>query len=265
LNAVKGSLSAGISRKELKALLPAGGARNAVDCALWDLEAKRAGERAWRLAGVEAVRPLLTTFTIGVDSPTTMAARAVAASRHSLLKLKLAGEGDVERVAAVRSARPDAKLIVDANESWNERQLVEFTPKHAHLGVKLIEQPLRAGNDDVLWRFESAVPLCADESCQTTDSLRSLEGKYQYINIKLDKTGGLTEALRLARAAQAAKFDLMVGCMGGSSLGMAPAFIIGQLCSIVDLDAPLLAARDVPNPIRYDGSAMGLPDVSLWG
>ena len=169
------------------------------------------------------------------------------------------------RVAAVRKARADAEIIVDANQSWNERQLHEFTPKLAQLGVKLIEQPLPAGKDDALEAFESPIPLCADESCQSTDSLRSLTGKYQYINIKLDKTGGLTEALRLARAAEAEKFKLMVGCMMGSSLSMAPAFVVGQLCNIIDLDGPLWSAADVPNGIRYEGSRMFAPEGSLWG
>jgi L-alanine-DL-glutamate epimerase-like enolase superfamily enzyme len=265
LAAVSGSFTDSVARAELESLLPPGGARNAVDCALWDLEAKRSGRRAWTLAGVERVRPLLTAYTLSVDSPETMGAAATAAARYSLLKLKLSGEGDVERVTAVRQARPDAELIVDANQSWNERQLREFVPALSRLGVKLIEQPLRAGADDALKGFESAVPLCADESCQTTESLPSLAGKYHYINIKLDKTGGLTEALRLARAAQAAGFKLMVGCMGGSSLAMAPAFIVGQLCSVVDLDGPLLAATDVACPIRFDGSYMQPPEVRLWG
>ena len=165
----------------------------------------------------------------------------------------------------MRSARPDVALIVDANQAWNERQLREFTPRLAELGVKLIEQPLPAGQDDALSGFASPIPLCADESCQATESLPSLRGKYRYVNIKLDKTGGLTEALRLARAAQASEFKLMVGCMAGSSLSMAPAFIVGQLSSVVDLDGPLLAASDVPNAIRYEGSRMFAPEAALWG
>ena len=265
LKAVEKDLVRGISRAQLQELLPPGGARNAVDCALWDLEAKRAGRRAWTLAGIESVRPLLTAYTLSVDSPEAMGKAAAAVPKYSLLKLKLSGQDDIERVSVVRKARPDAEIIVDANQSWSERHLPEFIPPLAQLGVKLIEQPLPAGKDDPLAGFVSPIPICADESCQTTQSLPSLIGKYQYVNIKLDKTGGLTEALRLARAAQATNFKLMVGCMAGSSLGMAPAFVIGQLCSVIDLDGPLLAASDVPNPIRYEVNRMHVPPVGLWG
>jgi L-alanine-DL-glutamate epimerase-like enolase superfamily enzyme len=262
---MKNNLANGISRVDLQSLLPAGGARNAIDCALWDLEAKRAGTRAWELAGIKAVRPLITAYTLSMDAPEVMADTAAALSQYSVLKLKLAGDGDLERVAAVRRVRPDATIIVDANQSWNERMLEAFTPRLAQLGVRLIEQPLPVGNDGALMGFESPVPLCADESCQTTESLSALVGKYQYINIKLDKTGGLTEALRLARAAEARNLGLMVGCMAGSSLSMAPAFIVGQLCSVIDLDGPLLSASDVPNAIRYEGSQIFAPEVRLWG
>jgi L-alanine-DL-glutamate epimerase-like enolase superfamily enzyme len=265
LTAVKGQLIKGLSREDLQALLPPGGARNALDCALWDLEAKRARRRAWELAGLSSVSPLKTDYTLSVDTPNAMGSAAAAVPQYSALKIKLLGEGDRERVAAVRAARPDAEIIVDANQAWNERQLRAFTPRLAELGVKLIEQPLPAGQDDALAEFDSPIPLCADESCQTSESLTSLLGKYQYVNIKLDKTGGLTEALRLARAAREHGFGLMVGCMGGSSLSMAPAFIIGQLCGFIDLDGPLLAAADVPNGIRYEGSLMLAPQPDLWG
>lgn len=265
LSHVKQDLTNGISRKDLKAMLPPGGARQAIDCALWDLEAKRAGRRAWQLAGIESVQPLTTAYTLSVDTPEAMAAAAAAARKYSLLKLKLSGAGDPQRVAAVRAARTDARIIVDANQAWNEDQLHEFVPMLAQLGVQLIEQPLPAGKDDALAGFVSPIPLCADESCQTEESLPSLLGKYEYINIKLDKTGGLTEALQLARAAQAQAFKLMVGCMCGSSLSMAPAFIVGQLCSVVDLDGPLLSASDVPDAIRYEGSRMFAPAARLWG
>jgi L-alanine-DL-glutamate epimerase-like enolase superfamily enzyme len=265
LSAIQSDLRHGASRTDLQKLLPAGGARNALDCALWDLEAKRTGRRAWELAGLPTVRPLTTAFTLGVDTAERMAQTAAASRRYSLLKIKLAGEGDAERVAAVREARPDADLIVDANQAWHERQLSEFTARFAALGVQLIEQPLPAGQDGALSGFATAVPLCADESCQTTESLPALQGKYRYVNIKLDKTGGLTEALRLARMARDMGFELMVGCMAGSSLSMAPAFIVGQLCDFVDLDGPLLATADLPNGIRYEGSRMFLPERSLWG
>jgi L-alanine-DL-glutamate epimerase-like enolase superfamily enzyme len=265
LEGVRTVVNAGITRESLRSLLPPGGARNAMDCALWDLQAKRTGRRAWQLAGIDSVSPLRTAFTLGLDSPETMARAAAAAQRYSLLKLKLGGEGDIERVRAVRQARPDVKLIVDANQAWNERQLRTFTPVLRELGVQLIEQPLPAALDALLVDFDSAVPLCADESCQTADSLPGLHGKYDYVNIKLDKTGGLTEALRLAQAARGAHFKLMVGCMGGSSLSMAPAFIIGQYCDFVDLDGPLLASRDVADAIHYEGSDMSVPPAALWG
>lgn len=256
---------ASLSREELKSLLPDGGARNAIDCALWDLEAKASGRRAWQLAGIELVHPLTTAITLSVDSPENMGEAARKLDQHSVLKLKLEGEGDLERVQAVRRARPDVDLIVDANQSWSEVQLGEFIgPFHA-LGVSLIEQPLPIGMDDVLAGYDGPIPLCADESCQTADSLPELVGKYSVANIKLDKAGGLTEALRMAALARELKLDLMVGCMGGSSLAMAPGFVVGQLCSYVDLDGPLLAAQDVAHAISYEGSVMSAPDAELWG
>jgi L-alanine-DL-glutamate epimerase-like enolase superfamily enzyme len=266
LMSVKQDLVNGLSRFELQTRLPPGGARNAVDCALWDLEAKRTGRRAWDLAGMPSMKPLTTYFTIGLDTPAAMGHAAAAVAQYSKLKLKLAGDQDLERVRAVREARPDAELIVDPNQAWDEGQLRELAPRFAELGVKLIEQPFPVGRDAMLVDFESSIPLCADESCQTTESLPALLGKYRYINIKLDKTGGLTEALRLAQAARAANLRLMVGSMaGGSSLSMAPAFIVGQLCDFVDLDGPLLSTSDVPNAIRYEGNNMSVPQAGLWG
>jgi len=265
LTNVKSKIAAGLTRSELKTLLPPGGARNAIDCALWDLEAKRAGRRAWELAGFAAVHPLRSAYTLTLDSPKRMAQAAAAVTKYSLLKLKLSGDTDLARVKSVREARPDADIIVDANQSWTETQLRELAPRLAELEVQLIEQPLAVGYDGALSAFASPVPLCADESCQSVDSLSELVGKYQLINIKLDKTGGLTEALNLARAALDRGFQLMVGCMAGSSLSMAPAFIVGQLCSVVDLDGPLLSTGDVANGIRYDGSWMQPPEPVLWG
>jgi L-alanine-DL-glutamate epimerase-like enolase superfamily enzyme len=262
---IRSELSRGISRAELQSLLPPGGARNAVDCALWDLEAKRARKRAWDLAGIPRADPITTDFTLSLDTPEAMARAAARYHHYPKLKLKLGGEGDLERVAAVRTARPDAELIVDANQGWTERQLHAFSPKLAELGVRLIEQPLPAMEDDALIGFEGPIPLCADESCQTRACLPSLVRKYQYINIKLDKTGGLTGALALAREAQARGFRLMAGCMAGSSLSMAPAFVIGQLCDFVDLDGPLLSTSDAPHPIRYDRGVMYPPEKALWG
>lgn len=255
-----------VSRDDLQTLLPPGGARNAVDCALWDLEAKRVRRRAWDLAGIKNSSPLHTHYTLGLDTPSAMRRAAAETHIYRALKVKLGGDrDDVERVRGIREIRPDAELTVDVNQAWDEAQLHEFTPQLAELGVTLIEQPLPLGKDDALTKFSSPIPLCADESCQTTDSLPSLLGKYQYVNIKLDKTGGLTEALRLARAAQAANLQLMVGSMGGSSLSMAPAFIVAQLCSVIDLDGPLWSTEDVPNPIRYQGGDMFAPEAKLWG
>ncbi len=265
LEAVKPRLLGGVTRAELQALLPAGGTRNALDCALWDLEAKCVRRRAWELAGMQSVKPLTSAYTLSVDTPKAMAEAAAAARKYTLLKLKLDGTADAERVTAIREVRPDVELIVDANQSWSERHLDEIAPRLAKLGVGLIEQPLPAGQDASLANFKSPIPLCADESCQTSESLPSVIGKYQYVNIKLDKTGGLTEALRLAAKAQALNLKLMVGCMAGSSLSMAPAFIVGQFCSVVDLDGPLLAATDLPHAIHYEGSRMFAPEAALWG
>jgi L-Ala-D/L-Glu epimerase len=253
------------SREDLQRLLPAGGARHALDCALWDIEAKRQGCRAWELAGIGAAHPLISAFTLSVDAPEAMGKAAAGCGWASLLKVKLSGDDDLARVRSVRAARRDAEIIVDANQGWSERQLQEFTPQLAALGVKLIEQPLPAGKDDALAHFTSPVPLCADESCQTTESLPALAGKYQYVNIKLDKAGGLTEGMRLARVAKEQGFGLMIGCMAGTSLSMAPAFVVGQLCDLVDLDGPLLLKSDVPDAIRYEGNRMFAPDAKLWG
>ena len=265
LQSITTELSAGISRAELARLLPAGGARNAVDCALWDLEAKRTGKRAWELAGLSSVNDIITDYTLSLDTPQRMAQAAADLRQYARLKLKLGGEGDVERVLAVRDVRPEAELFVDANQAWTERQLREFAPRLADVGVRLIEQPLPAGKDGALLGYESPIPLCADESCQTTESLPDLIGKYAYVNIKLDKTGCLTEAMRLAHEATRRGFRLMVGCMAGSSLSMAPAFMVGQLCDFADLDGPLLSANDIDHAIRYEGSRMHPPERALWG
>jgi len=207
----------------------------------------------------------VTAYTLGLDAPEAMAKAAAAASQHSLLKVKMNGEDDLERVVLICEARPDADLIVDANQAWGERQLYDLAPRFADLGVKLIEQPLPVGQDDALAWFSSPVPLCADESFQTIESLLAVIGKYQYVNIKLDKTGGLTEALLAARSAMHEGLKLMVGCMGGSSLSMAPGFVVGQLCDFVDLDGPLLIKSDIPDAIRYEGDRMSVPETALWG
>jgi L-Ala-D/L-Glu epimerase len=265
LHAVERDLRKGISRQDLQSLLPPGGARNAVDCALWDLEAKRESRRVWELLGLRSVRPLLTAYTLSVDSPQVTALAAARAAQFSLLKIKLTGEADLDRIELVRKARPDAEIIVDANQAWNPDQLRSLAPRFAQLGVKLIEQPLARTDDRLLAKCSSDVPLCADESCQTSDCLPAIVDKYQYVNIKLDKAGGLTEALRLVREAREKGLRLMVGCMGGSSLSMAPAFIVGQFCEFVDLDGPLLLRADVTNGIQYQGSLMSVPEAALWG
>lgn len=254
-----------VDRTTLQSMLQPGGARNAVDCALWDLEAKRQRTRAWHIAGLSVMRPLTTSFTLGIDAPEAMADAAAAAHRYPVLKLKMNGDADLERVTKVRAARPDAVLLVDANQAWSFRQLERIAPSLARLDVKLIEQPLPAGADDELATYRGPIPLCADESCQTRQSLPSVEGKYQFINIKLDKTGGLTEALLLADEASARGLRLMVGCMGGSSLSMAPAQVVGQRCELVDLDSPLLIKSDLEHAIRYDGPHMSPCGPALWG
>jgi len=265
LASVRCEVEHGVTRAGLERLLSPGGARNALDCALWDLEAKQLGRRVWELAGLDSVRPLVTTYTLSLDAPEAMARAAAAVPQYPLLKLKLAGDGDLDRVALVRAARPDAQLMVDANQAWDEQQLHQWAPRLAELGVTLIEQPLPAENDASLEGYAGAVALCADESCQTVESLAELRAKYQYVNIKLDKTGGLTEALNLARCAAMQGFRLMVGCMGGSSLSMAPGFVVGQLCELADLDSPLLIMSDVSHAICYEGSRMHPPQPQLWG
>jgi L-alanine-DL-glutamate epimerase-like enolase superfamily enzyme len=258
-------LEEGLSRSDLQDLLPAGAARNAVDCALWDLEAKRADEPAWRAAGLPGLKEIVTAYTISLDDPDKMEQQAAGASHHPLLKIKLGGGDDVARVAAVRRGAAESRLIVDANEAWGLEDLQRNAGPLADLGVELIEQPLPAAEDSVLDGFTSPVPLCADESCLHRGSLATVAGRYQFINIKLDKTGGLTEALALARDAQERGLRLMVGCMLGTSLAMAPGSLIGQLCEFVDLDGPLLLASDRVPCIRYDQGVLMPPPRELWG
>jgi L-Ala-D/L-Glu epimerase len=250
----------------LQMALPAGAARNAVDCAVWDLRAKLSDTPVWRLAGLPSPpQTQVTAYTLSVDTPAAMAAIAAANAHRPLLKLKLTGAGDLERVVAIRTAAPAAQLIVDANEAWTPGDLARFTPLLADLGVALIEQPLPAGQDDDLRTYDGPVPLCADESCHDTASLAHCLGKYRCVNIKLDKTGGLTEALKLLRAARAAKLDVMIGCMVGTSLAMAPALLLAQDAQWVDLDGPLLLAEDRQPGLRYRESVVEPPDAALWG
>jgi L-alanine-DL-glutamate epimerase-like enolase superfamily enzyme len=265
LEAMKGAVFSGLDRHELQRAMPPGAARNALDCAFWDLDAKRDDRRAADLAGIGVLRPVVTAYTLSLDTPARMADAAAAQRDRPLLKLKLDGDGDLERVRAVREAAPTARLIVDPNEGWRAHHLTELMPALAELGIALIEQPLPAGDDDALASVPHPVPICADESCHTTADLDRLAGKYDAVNIKLDKTGGLTEALALARAARARGFTIMVGCMIGSSLAMAPALLIAQRAEIIDLDAPLLLAADRVPGLRYEGSTVHPPDPVLWG
>jgi len=264
-HAVRPRVMARPSRDQLYDLLPAGAVRNAIDCALWDLEAKESGHSIWRLTGIARPDHLVTAYTLSLASPAEMAAQARDHSDKQLLKLKLGGEGDIERVTAVAKAAPRADIIVDANEAWSMAELEYFAPRFAEAGVRMIEQPLPAGRDHELAGYRPPLPLCADESCHVTDDLDEIADRYQMINIKLDKTGGLTEALRLARAAQERNLDLMVGCMVGTSLSMAPGMVIGALSRFVDLDGPLLLAGDHKDGITYRGSVMECPAARLWG
>ena len=253
-------------RLMLAELLPAGAARNAVDCALWDLEAKRAGRRAWDLAGLVAPGPEITAYTLSLDTPDAMQAQAARNAHRPLLKTKLGGGGeDVARIEAVRKGAPEARIIVDANEGWDAALYRELAPVLVRLGVEMVEQPLPAGADDALGDVERVLPVCADESCHDRASLPALMGRYDAINIKLDKTGGLTEALALRAAALARGFHVMVGCMVGSSLAMAPAVLVAQGAMVTDLDGPLLLAEDRAHPLRYDERGVHPPDAALWG
>ena len=258
-------LEAGADRQALQSLLPPGAARNALDCALWDLDAKRLGRPAHELAGVHRVPPATTAFTLSLGTPDEMAAAARAAAWRPLLKIKLGAVDDVACLAAVREAAPDAELIVDANEGWAAGDLEAKLAACAAAGVALVEQPLPAGQDSALAAVNRPVPVCADESAHDRPGLEALRDRYDAINIKLDKTGGLTEALALADAAQALGFGLMVGCMVSSSLSMAPAMLLTPRARFVDLDGPLLLAQDRPDGLRYEGSIVHPPSPTLWG
>jgi len=260
-----GDIRRGLDRAALQHALPAGAARNALDCAFIDLEAKRANRPAHELLGVGAPRPCLTAYTISLGSPERMADAASAASARPLLKVKLGDAGDPERIAAVRQAAPDAELIVDANEGWRPENLSANFAACAAAGVTLIEQPLPAADDAVLAAIARPVPVCADESVHDRGTLRALIGKYDAVSIKLDKTGGLTEALALAAEARMLGFDLMVGCMIATSLAIAPALLVTANARVIDLDGPLLLARDRPDGLHYHGSIVHPPSRELWG
>jgi L-alanine-DL-glutamate epimerase-like enolase superfamily enzyme len=260
---VQAVIEAGADRQRLLELLPPGGARNAIDCALWDLEAKRRRTTIWKLTGIE---PGLTRsgLTIGIGTPEAMAETAKSLD-SSLIKVKLDAEIPLERISAVRAARPDDEIIVDVNQGWTFEQLAELAPKFEQLGVAMIEQPLPRGGDEALEGYQSPVPLCADESCRCIGEFEQAARRYQVINIKLDKTGGLTEALTLARLARERGIELMVGNMIGTSLSMAPGFVVAQLCRFVDLDGALFMKKDREHPMSYERGVVSAPCRELWG
>jgi len=265
LEAVIPEIRKGITREELQHLLPAGGARNAVDCAMWDLECKKSGKTIWQLTGIDP-KPVTTVFTIGLEeTPEAMAAKAAAAADAPILKIKLDGNQPYEKLAAIRAARPDAALVVDANQGWDFELLKEVIPKCASLDLGMIEQPLPRGGDEMLEGFDSPVTLAADESCLDTSELETAARRYSMINIKLDKTGGLTEALKLAYAAKEKGCKLMVGNMVGTSLSMAPSFVVAQLCDFVDIDGPLLLKYDHPMGLQYNKGIVDVFSSSFWG
>jgi L-alanine-DL-glutamate epimerase-like enolase superfamily enzyme len=265
LEAMKPLVAAGLTREALQGEMAPGAARNALDCAFWDFEAKRTGISVRVRAGLPALVPLTTAYTISLDAPENMAAAAMAAAHRPLLKIKLGGDGDPARITAIRNAVPAAQLIVDANEGWNPDNLAENLAACARAGVTLVEQPLPAGSDAGLATLARPVAVCADESVHDRKSLAPLKGKYDAVNIKLDKAGGLTEALAMADEAQKFGFQIMAGCMVATSLAMAPAVLLAQRAKYVDLDGPLLLARDRERCLIYDGSILHPPLPDLWG
>jgi L-alanine-DL-glutamate epimerase-like enolase superfamily enzyme len=265
LQAMQEPLRHGLDRASLQTAMPPGAARNALDCALVDLEAKTAGLRVWELLGRPAPKTCTTAYTISLGSPAAMAEATARAAHRPLLKIKLGGDGDAMRIAAVRKAAPNSELIVDANEAWSPDNLVQNLAACADAGVTLVEQPLAAGKDDALAHIKRPLAVCADESVHDRASLDGLRERYDAVNIKLDKTGGLTEALAMADAAQAFGFEIMVGSMVATSLAMAPAMLLVRAARFVDLDGPLLLASDRGGGLRYDGSLVYPPEAALWG
>ena len=265
IESYRDDIERGITRQELQSLMPPGGARNAVDCALWDLESRRSGKAIWELTGISP-NAVNTVMTIPIqDTPQQMAARAAQAAEYPTLKIKLDCTDPVERMCAIRSARPDATLVVDANQGFSPTQLNELVDPFAALGIAMLEQPLPRGGDEALDSIVSPIPICADESCLHRGELPAVVTRYDVINIKLDKTGGLTEALALAEEAKASGKSLMIGNMTGTSLSMAPAFVVAQLCSFVDLDGPLMLNSDYANGMRYRGPQVAAPGNQFWG
>lgn len=265
IDVVRPLLHAGLTGEQLMQWLPAGGARNALDCALWDLRAKQAGKPYWQLVGREQVGAVTTAYTIGLGSEASVRRKIRAARHFPLLKLKADATRHIDMVRFAREEHPGARLVIDANQGWNRQLLEQILPELLAAGVELIEQPVPRGTDAQLDGLNSPIPLAADESCTDRGSLDALRGRYQYVNIKLDKCGGLTEALALARSAQAMGFGLMVGNMGGTSLAMAPAHLLAQQCAYVDLDGPLLLREDRSRGMRYEAALLNAAEPELWG
>lgn len=264
LSGLEREIEEGLTRQDLQRRLPAGAAKCAVDCALWDLEAKLTGTPVWELAGLPEPKPLPTTMTISLDEPDTMA-NAAKATHAKILKVKLGGPDDLTRIEAVRRARPDAKLVLDGNEGLNPEDFPKLAARAADLGVVLIEQPFPAGQDGALTRRPGFVAICADESVHTRGDLQGLAKKYDAVNIKLDKAGGLTEAMRMMKEAKKCGLGTMVGCMVAGSISMAPAVLLGQTADLIDLDGPLWLAQDVPHKLRYHDGIVSPPSRELWG
>ncbi|MBT6210896.1 MAG: dipeptide epimerase [Woeseia sp.] len=264
IEGVAGELRSGITRDELQGLLPPGGARNAIDCALWDLEAKRGGQTIWQMIGWDP-QPVTTVYTVGIDTPENMQKDAESHNDHALIKVKV-GIGDpLEQIRAIRAGAPNAGIVIDANQAWGIAELERYALPLKELGVEMIEQPMKVGDDAALRDYEAPLPLCADESCATSEDLERLHGLYSMVNIKLDKTGGLTEGLRLVEKAEAMGFELMVGNMLGSSLAMAPSFVVAQRCRYVDIDGPLLQSEDCDNAMHYQHGRVEVFASELWG
>jgi L-alanine-DL-glutamate epimerase-like enolase superfamily enzyme len=265
IEAFSPSLERGLDRAGLACAMPAGAARNALDNALWDLEAKVTGLRVWEIAGIAAPEPSMTAETIGLGSVQEMATAAKRLSKAPLIKVKLDAELITERMQAIHDNAPNARLIIDPNEGWTFDQLKAVAPALVKMGVEMIEQPLPADDDEGLWEYDSPITLCADESCHTKDDLQSLVGKYQMVNIKLDKTGGLTEALELAKSAEIRNLGVMIGCMVGTSLAMAPAMLLASVAEFVDLDGPLLLKKDRELGLKFENGLVHPPKAQLWG
>lgn len=265
LEAVRGAVEAGLTNEKIQALLPPGGARNALDCAFWDLQAKKRNQTIWDMVKVKP-KPIATVATVGIDTPEKMALAATALSKYANLKIKLSDDDPIARLEAIRAARPDATMVVDVNQGWSFDELKNYIPVVERLGIAMIEQPLKRGGDEELEGFTSTVPLGADESCLDVSEYEMAARRYDVINIKLDKCGGLTEGLKIVKRAQADGKALMVGNMTGSSLSMAPAYVIGQFCRFVDIDGPLYFKQDIDNALEYvDGGIVSIPTPALWG